>query len=93
MPRRREELLAGGSVYWIIRGSYAARQLIVGLEPVLDVAGERWCCRICLAPELVRVTPWPHRPFQGWRYLTSEDAPPDCAPTPFLQELVQAGFY
>jgi hypothetical protein len=30
-----------------------------------------------LDPELVPVRPVPRRAFQGWRYLTAEDAPPD----------------
>ncbi len=30
-----------------------------------------------LDPEIQRVTPVPSRPFQGWRYLTPEDAPAD----------------
>ena len=36
-------------------------------------------CAIVLDPELVRVTPAPRRPFQGWRYLAAEDAPPDLS--------------
>ena len=30
-----------------------------------------------LDPKLVRVTPTPRRPFQGWRYLSPNDAPRD----------------
>lgn len=35
--------------------------------------------RLILNPELVRVLPTPHRPFQGWRYFRPVDAPPDLA--------------
>jgi hypothetical protein len=34
---------------------------------------------LLLDPELVPVRPVPRRAFQGWRYLTGEDAPPDLA--------------
>jgi hypothetical protein len=32
-----------------------------------------------LDPEIVAVDPERHRPFQGWRYLESRDAPPDLS--------------
>ncbi|MBC7156269.1 MAG: DUF1489 family protein, partial [Rhodobacteraceae bacterium] len=31
-PRRGDELLAGGSLYWVFRGLILARQRLVGLE-------------------------------------------------------------
>ena len=34
-------------------------------------------CAIVLDPDLKRVAPTPRQPFQGWRYLQAEDAPPD----------------
>ncbi|WP_313293004.1 DUF1489 family protein, partial [Rhizobium rhizoryzae] len=30
-----------------------------------------------LGPEIIETVPQPKRPFQGWRYLTQEDAPRD----------------
>lgn len=76
-PKRREEVLAGGSLYWIIKGQISVRQRIVEIAPVTDEHGER--CGFYLDPELVRVSPAPRRAFQGWRYLEAEDAPPDLA--------------
>jgi len=76
MPKRREEILAGGSLYWVMNGFVAARQRIVGLVPRLDGEG-RPCCEIQFAKSIVPVEPRPHRPFQGWRYLEGDDAPPD----------------
>ena len=35
------------------------------------------CCLLILDKELVPVRPTPRRAFQGWRYLTAEDAPAD----------------
>jgi hypothetical protein len=78
-PKRADELLAGGSLYWVFRGLVLARQRIVGLEPRIGADGIGRCA-IRLDPEIVRTAPQPRRPFQGWRYLRPEDAPRDLAP-------------
>ena len=78
MPRRGDELLDGGSIYWIIKGRTRARQRLIGLESDVDEEGRKFC-RLMLEPGLVPTDPWPHRPFQGWRYLETKDAPPDRA--------------
>lgn len=76
MPKRRDEILEGGSLYWVIKGFVQVRQPIVGLEPKRGKDGiER--CAIRFAPKLVWVMPQPHRAFQGWRYLETKDAPVD----------------
>jgi hypothetical protein len=75
-PRRRDEILPGGSLYWVIRGMILCRQPIADLEPVVGADGiER--CRIVFKPKIVAVQPVPRRAFQGWRYLEEADAPPD----------------
>lgn len=75
-PTRREALLDGGSLYWVIRGHVQVRQRLVDLRPFEDEAGIPRC-RIVLDPALV-MTEWqPRRPFQGWRYLAAKDAPRD----------------
>jgi len=81
MPRRREELLSGGSIYWVVRGHVIARQLLVDIEPVIDADG-RPDNHLMLDPLLVPTVPRPHRPFQGWRYLAAKGAPPDLADLP-----------
>jgi hypothetical protein len=79
-PKRRDELVAGGSLYWVFKGLVLARQRILGLEPRRGADGiER--CAIRLDPKVVRTAPQPRRPFQGWRYLRPEDAPPDLSAT------------
>ena len=75
-PKREAELLEGGSLFWIIKGEIQARQKIVGFEEVIGNDGIRRCA-ILMDPNLVRTTLSPRRPFQGWRYLNVEDAPPD----------------
>ncbi|AWK86429.1 DUF1489 family protein [Azospirillum thermophilum] len=77
-PKRAEEILAGGSLYWVIRGSVAVRQRIVGIDSGVDAEGEGFCI-LQLDGERVPTVPLPHRPFQGWRYLEPEKAPRDLA--------------
>lgn len=76
MPSRTEEVLDGGSLYWVIKGVMCARQRILALRAVTDSNGISRC-QIVLEPELVRTEPRPRRPFQGWRYLKPEEAPGD----------------
>lgn len=77
-PRRADEVLDGGSLYWTISGFFAVRQRIIGLEEVRGSDGIKRC-QIDLDPELVPVSAWARRPFQGWRYLPADEAPPDLA--------------
>ncbi len=75
-PRRKDEILPNGSLYWVIRGMILCRQPIADLEPVTGHDGiER--CRIVFKPKIIPVRPVPRRAFQGWRYLEAADAPPD----------------
>ncbi len=74
-PRRAEEVLDGGSLYWVIGGYIMVRQEILALhENEKDGKPE---CLIELNPDHVLVEPTHRRPFQGWRYLKADDAPPD----------------
>ena len=75
-PTRTAELLDGGSLYWIVKGVLCCRARFVGFETVRGADGEEYC-RMLLDPDLVETSPLPKRPFQGWRYLKPEDAPPD----------------
>ena len=75
-PRRAQEVLAGGSIYWVIRGQIRVRQRVTGLRSERDETGRRYCL-IEVDDELVPTFPRAWRPFQGWRYLASTDAPPD----------------
>lgn len=79
-PKRAEELLQGGSIYWVIQGQVQCRQTILRLDEVMREDGIRRC-GIVLAPEIIRTTTVQKRPFQGWRYLPGSEAPPDLART------------
>lgn len=78
VPKRGEELLDGGSLYWVIKGQIAARQKLLGVEPFVDAAGVKRCA-LQLDDEIVAVAPRPCRAFQGWRYFQPRDVPPDLA--------------
>lgn len=75
-PKREEEVLDGGSIYWVMKGTILVRQRIVGFDEGTKNDG-RPCCLILLDRALVPVRPMPRRAFQGWRYLAADDAPPD----------------
>ena len=75
-PRRRDEVLDGGSLYWVIRGVVLVRQRIIDIRPDTKEDGTA-CCGIVLDPVLVATRAQARRAFQGWRYLPAADAPPD----------------
>ena len=79
-PKRAEELLQGGSIFWVIQGLIQCRQHILRLDEVIGQDGIRRCA-IVLDPEIIRTTTAPKRPFQGWRYLPAPDAPVDLPRT------------
>jgi hypothetical protein len=76
-PRRAEAVLAGGSVYWVIRGQIQVRQRVTGFRSERDEKGRAYCL-IEVDTELVPTLWRAWRPFQGWRYLPIADAPPDA---------------
>ena len=88
-PTRAAELLAGGSIYWVVAGSLCVRQRLLAIEPATspvtsqDVTGQDGTAmtRLVLDPKLVAVMPRAMKPFQGWRYLAAEAAPPDVVKT------------
>ena len=75
MPKRADEILDGGSLYWVIGGWIAARQRILELRPMVKDGVPH--CGIVYDKTVIKVRNRQHRPFQGWRYLESENAPTD----------------
>jgi hypothetical protein len=75
-PKREAEVLAGGSLYWVIKGVVLARQRIVALEEIIGSDGIRRC-GLHLDLNVIRTEPAPRRPFQGWRYLDPAESPRD----------------
>ena len=68
-PRRRDEILDGGSLYWVIKGYVLVRQRIVDLEPTSREDGTAALRHRARSPSWSRTAPQPRRAFQGWRYL------------------------
>src|ERR1700688_652459 len=99
-PKRVDEVLAGGSLYWVIRGEIAAREKIIAIEPFRDRDGIGRC-RLVMQPKVIPVLQRPMRPFQGWRYLSEDAAPLDLGksmaksvaamPEPMRRELRDLG--
>ncbi|APX90366.1 lysophospholipase [Brevirhabdus pacifica] len=75
-PKREAELLAGGSIFWVMKGLIQARQRISSLEERVGADGIRRCA-IVLDPRIIRTEAAPRRAFQGWRYLPVDQAPRD----------------
>ena len=78
VPKRRDDLLAQGSLYWVIRGFIQVRQRLLDIRPFTDAEGIPRC-HFVLEPVLVPTVPQPCRPFQGWRYFEPRHAPADLA--------------
>ncbi|MBP2233339.1 hypothetical protein J2847_006676 [Azospirillum agricola] len=78
LPKRGDEILDGGSIYWVIKGSVAARQRVLAIDTGTDEEGESYCT-LQLDADRVPTVPTVHRPFQGWRYLAPDAAPRDLS--------------
>ena len=97
-PKMTSEVLSGGSLYWIIKSKFVARQCIIGIEDIVRFDGKS-ACKILLDDKLIEVANVFHRPFQGWRYLYPEKAPSDIfkdkegneIPSKILTELNEFG--
>jgi len=97
VPQRVEELLDGGSVYWVIKHLIQARNPLLAIDIDRDDDGRRFAI-LRFEPTLIPVRPIPRRAFQGWRYMAAGDAPPDAdqdisadMPAEMVQELQKLG--
>ena len=75
-PKRADEILPDGSIYWVIKGLVLCRQRLAGFDKAVDGEG-RAVTLLLLHPGLIATEPTPHRAFQGWRYLEPARAPRD----------------
>ena len=75
-PKKKNEILNEGSLYWVFKGYILARQQILDLEGLVGLDGIMRCA-IILDTKIINTQPTSRKPFQGWRYLKTEDAPND----------------
>jgi hypothetical protein len=99
VPKRADDIVDGGSLFWVIRGQVMCRERIIDIRPFVD-AGGIGRCRIVMDGKVKLVAPRPWRAFQGWRYLEDKDAPRDldhaapgaaAMPEPLRRELRELG--
>lgn len=86
VPKRIDELVDGGSLYWVMKGMVQCRQRLLDIRPFTDAEGISRC-HLVLEPVFVRTEWQPRRPFQGWRYLKPDDAPADLREGEGAEEL------
>lgn len=77
-PKRDEELTAGGSLYWVIKGKITCREKILDIRQVTGKDGIKRC-QVVLDGKVKLVEPRPRSAFQGWRYLEDKEAPRDLS--------------
>ena len=77
-PKRADELIDGGSIYWVIRGEILCRERILDIRPTTGKDGIKRC-QVVLDGKVVLVEPRPRSAFQGWRYLEAKEAPRDLS--------------
>ena len=101
MPKKREELIQSGSMFWIIKRYVLVRQKIINIIPVIREDGSKGC-EIELDKNLTKVIPTKMKPFQGWRYYLEEEIPQDLnvncneddeVPEQIRSELIKLGLY
>ena len=76
VPKKKDDLIKKGSMYWVIKRRVLVRQKIKNISLIIRNDGSKGC-EIELDSELIKVIPTSMRPFQGWRYYNSEEVPSD----------------
>lgn len=86
LPKRHEEIVGSGSLFWIIKHTLVARSPILHFG---EAEGGR--VAIHIDPALVLTEGRPKRAHQGWRYLEGADAPADLAAGTAVGDAMPAG--
>lgn len=86
LPKRHEEIVGGGSLFWIIKHTLVARSPILHFG---EAEGGR--VAIHIDPALVLTEGRPKRAHQGWRYLEPGDAPGDLGAGVLAGDAMPAG--
>ena len=72
LPKRHAAILAGGSLFWILKHQLVARSPILRFD---EAEGGK--THIVMRGEVIPVHPIPRRAHQGWRYLDDSAVPRD----------------
>ena len=65
-PKKTEDLLNNGSIYWVIKRQVKVRQRILDIKELKSTEGKK-SAGIILENKLIKVRQTPMTPFQGWR--------------------------
>ena len=75
-PKRENDILNGGSIFWVFKGLILARQKIIGFDNFMS-EDNILRCKVILDRKIVLTDAYHKKPFQGWRYFSQKEAPKD----------------
>lgn len=75
-PKRENDILKGGSIFWVFKGLILARQKIIGFDNFMS-EDNILRCKVILDRKIILTDPYHKKPFQGWRYFSQQEAPKD----------------
>ena len=75
-PKRENDILNGGSIFWVFKGLILARQKIIGFDNFIS-EDNILRCKVILDRKIILTDPYHKKPFQGWRYFIQQEAPKD----------------
>ena len=75
-PKRENDILNGGSIFWVFKGLILARQKIIGFDNFMN-EDNILRCKVILDRKIILTDPYHKKPFQGWRYFSQQEAPKD----------------
>ena len=99
-PKRENDILNGGSIFWVFKRLILARQKIIGFDNFLS-EDKISRCKVILDRRIILTDTYHKKPFQGWRYLKEEMVPNDIfkdqnnneIPASLLAELNEFGVH
>ena len=75
-PKRENDILNGGSIFWVFKGLILARQKIIGFDNFMS-EDNILRCKVILDRKIILTDAHHKKPFQGWRYFSQQEAPKD----------------
>ena len=75
-PKRENDILNGGSIFWVFKGLILARQKIIGFDNFMSEDNISRC-KVILNSKIILTDAYHKKSFQGWRYFSQQEAPKD----------------